>query len=78
VDDALRCLLEAGEIGEGKLNAKTVRSLLEQEAALPPATEIAVAEVDLSSYVLNNTEQGNWVDVHGSCGTSLWLSHLRL
>jgi len=50
VDDALRYLLEAGEIGEGKLNAKTVRDLLEQEATLPPATEIAVADVDLSSF----------------------------
>jgi hypothetical protein len=50
VDDALRCLLEAGELGEGKLNAKVVRDLLERESALPPATEIAVAEVDLSAF----------------------------
>jgi hypothetical protein len=50
VDEALRYLLEQGEIGEGKLNAKVVRDVLKREAALPPATEIAVAEVDLSSF----------------------------
>lgn len=50
VDAVLRCLLEQGELGAGKLNAKAVRELLEQEAALPPATEIAVAEVDLTSF----------------------------
>lgn len=50
VDDALRYLLEEGEIGEGKLNAKVVRELLARESALPPATEIAVAEVNLAAF----------------------------
>ena len=50
VEDALRYLLEEGEIGEGKLNAKVVRDLLEREARLPAVTEIAVAEVDLSGF----------------------------
>jgi hypothetical protein len=50
VDDALRYLLEEGEIGEGKLNAKVVRELLVRESALPPATEIAVAEVNLAAF----------------------------
>jgi hypothetical protein len=50
VDNALRHLLEEGEPGEGKLNARVVRDLVERDAALPAATEIAVAEVDLASF----------------------------
>ena len=50
VDEALRCLLEQGEIGEGKLNADSVRELLEAGAQLPPATSIDVAEIPLSSF----------------------------
>src|SRR6266568_4459749 len=33
VDEALRCLLEQGEMGEGKLNAQAVRALLHEAAA---------------------------------------------
>jgi hypothetical protein len=50
VDDALRFLLEQGEIGEGKLNAEAVLALLNQERNLPSATEIMVAEVALASF----------------------------
>ena len=50
VDDALRCLLEQGELGEGKLNATAVRAVLSQEAVLLPVTQIAVTEVSLASF----------------------------
>ena len=50
VDHALRGLLEEGEIGEGKLNVEAVRAVLSQEASMPPATQIAVAEVALASF----------------------------
>lgn len=50
VDDALRCLLEQGEISEGKLNAEAVGLLLAREDPLPPVTQIAVAEVALASF----------------------------
>lgn len=50
VDDALRCLLEQGEIGEGKLSAEAVLALLNEESNLLPATKIAVADVSLSSF----------------------------
>jgi hypothetical protein len=50
VDDALRCLLEQGEIGEGKLSAEAVLALLNEESNLLPATHIAVADVSLSSF----------------------------
>ncbi len=50
VDDALRCLLEEGEIGEGKLSAEAVLALLNEESNLLPATQIAVADVSLSSF----------------------------
>jgi hypothetical protein len=50
VDEALRGLLEAGEIGEGKLKVETVRAVLSQESSVPPATHIAVAEVALASF----------------------------
>src|SRR5207248_10023483 len=50
VDEALRCLLEQGEMGEGKLNAETVRALLNEAAALPPATAIGVAPVSLAAF----------------------------
>jgi hypothetical protein len=50
VDDALRCLFEEGEIGEGKLSAEAVRTLLQQENRMPPVTHVAVAEVVLASF----------------------------
>lgn len=50
VDEALRGLLEAGEIGEGKLTAEAVGALLRQETSVPPATDIVVAEVTLASF----------------------------
>lgn len=50
VDEVLRCLLEQGELGEGKLNVEAVRALLNQETNLPPVTHIAVSDVSLSSF----------------------------
>jgi hypothetical protein len=50
VDQALRSLLEEGEIGEGKLNADAVRAMLSQAAGVLPVTSIAVAEVALASF----------------------------
>jgi len=50
VDQALRYLLEEGEMGEGRLNAKAVKDLLARETNLPAATEIAVPDVDLASF----------------------------
>jgi hypothetical protein len=50
VDDALRCLLQEGEIGEGKLSAEAVLAFLNEGSNLPPATQIAVADVSLSSF----------------------------
>ncbi len=46
----LRCLLEAGEIGEGKLNADAVRAVLSEAANVPPATHVEVDEVALASF----------------------------
>lgn len=50
VDDALRCVLEEGEIGEGKLSAEAVLALLNEDSNLLPATQIAVADVSLSCF----------------------------
>jgi hypothetical protein len=50
VDEALRCLLEQGEMGEGKLNSKTVLALLHENRSIPPATSIDIAEVSLASF----------------------------
>ena len=50
VDEALRCLLEQGEISEGKLNAEAVRGMLHQADLLPPATHVAVADVSLAIF----------------------------
>jgi len=50
VDDALRTLLEQGEISEGKLNREAVQKLLEQEAVASPVAQVAVAEVSLKSF----------------------------
>ena len=50
VDDALRCLLEMGEPGEGKLNAEAVRALLLAGDVPVPATSIDIAEVSLASF----------------------------
>jgi Mu transposase, C-terminal domain len=50
VDEVLRCLLEQGELGEGKLNAEAVLTLLQEKDAIAPATSIDVAEVSLASF----------------------------
>jgi hypothetical protein len=55
VDEALRCLLEMGESGEGQnkekeLNAETVRALLLAGDMPVPAPSIDIAEVSLSSF----------------------------
>jgi hypothetical protein len=50
VDQALRGLLEAGEIGEGKLTLEAVQAVLSQATRLPPPTHIAVAEVALATF----------------------------
>jgi hypothetical protein len=50
VDEALRCLLEQGEISEGKLNAEAVRAMLHQADLLPPATHVAVADISLAIF----------------------------
>ena len=48
VDDALRCALEDGEIGLGKLNVDAIRRILPETA--PAVTDVAVAEVVLASF----------------------------
>jgi len=48
VDAALRRVLEAGEIGPGKLNVTAIRGLLPETA--PPVTDVAIAEVALASF----------------------------
>ena len=50
VDDALRGLLEAGEIAEGKLTADSIRVVLMAENMVPPPTHIAVADVVLANF----------------------------
>ena len=50
VDDALRCLLQQGEIGEAKLSVEAVLELLNEESSLSSVTHIAVADVSLSSF----------------------------
>jgi hypothetical protein len=50
VDDALRCLLERGEPGEGKLTAEAVRVLLLAGDTPAPATSIDIAEVSLAGF----------------------------
>jgi len=50
VDDALGMLLEQGEISAGKLSREAVQALLEQDAIAPPVTQVAVAEVSLTSF----------------------------
>ncbi len=50
VDDALRCLLQEGEIGEAKLSVEAVLELLNEEGNLFPATHIEVADLSLSSF----------------------------
>ncbi len=50
VDDVLRCVLEQGEMGEGKLNATAIAGMLNEGATLPAATSIDVAEVSLASF----------------------------
>ena len=50
VDEALRGLLEQGEIGDGKLHVDVVRAALAQEENMPPVTQIAVVEVALACF----------------------------
>jgi hypothetical protein len=52
VDEALRCLLEQGEVGEGKLSKDAVRAWLEltDESRRPPVTQVAVTEVSLDIF----------------------------
>ena len=50
VDEALRGVLEQGEIGEGELNADAIRLVLARETYASPVTAIAVAEVELASF----------------------------
>jgi hypothetical protein len=50
VDEALRHLLESGELGEGKLNADAVRTLINGETVLSPATAVDVAPVSLAAF----------------------------
>jgi hypothetical protein len=50
VDETLRCLLEQGDISEGKLNAESVRSVLNHANMLPSATNIAVADISLAIF----------------------------
>ena len=50
VDEALRCLLEQGEMGEGKLNSEAVLAFLNENRSIPPATSIDVTEVSLASF----------------------------
>jgi hypothetical protein len=59
VDDALRGLLAAGEIAEGKLTADSIRGVLATQTVESP-TSVLVADVALSSFdeLLNATETG--------------------
>jgi hypothetical protein len=50
VDDALRVVLEEGEIGEGKLNVEAIGLILTQQTRVLPVTDIAVAEVALTMF----------------------------
>lgn len=50
VDNALRTLLEQGEVSAGKLNKDTVQTLLALDSALPPVTQVAVADVSLAGF----------------------------
>jgi hypothetical protein len=50
VDDALRCLLQQGEIVEMKFSVEAVLELLNEESSRFPATHIAVADVSLASF----------------------------
>src|SRR5690348_941146 len=50
VDDALRALLEQGEISVGKLNRQAVEALLGQAAVVSPVTDVAVEEVSLKTF----------------------------
>jgi hypothetical protein len=50
VDEILRCVLEQGEMGEGKLNATVIAGILNEGATVPAATSINVNEVSLESF----------------------------
>jgi hypothetical protein len=49
VDDALRGIMEEGEIGEGKISVDAIRLTLSQQTKVP-VTDIEVAEVALSIF----------------------------
>jgi hypothetical protein len=50
VDKALGCLLDLGNLGEGKLNARAVQALFQAEGVPAPATSIDIAEVSLEGF----------------------------
>ena len=50
VDEALRTVLEEGELGEGKLNGDAIRLVLAQEMDVAPVTAVEIAEVELESF----------------------------
>jgi len=50
VDEALRILLQEGEMGEGKLNADVVAGVLAEGATVPPVTVVEVTEVSLAAF----------------------------
>ena len=50
VDEALRTVLEEGELGEGKLNGDAIRLVLAQEMYVAPVTAVEIAEVELESF----------------------------
>ena len=50
VDDVLRCLLEAGEISEAKMNAKLIGALLAEQTRVTPVTDVRITEVLPASF----------------------------
>ena len=50
VEAALRAVLEEGEIGEGKLNAEAIGRVLAEQTHVSPVTDVAVADVSLTSF----------------------------
>jgi hypothetical protein len=50
VEEALRAVLEEGEIGEGKRNAEAIGRVLAEQTCVPLVTDVAVADVSLTSF----------------------------
>ena len=50
VDEALRTVLEEGELGEGKLNGEALGLVLAQETYVAPVTGVEIAEVELALF----------------------------